>query len=126
MATMQPPLFNKLAQVQAVKSAHVDQEQASARADALETALLQGVATPSLIAKAVTSLCVQMKTFRAEPSDQIKHLCTELKADIAGVESRIEGTMHDIISWMIGAMLTLAAMQLGVTGLKFTELRGVR
>ena len=93
MATL---TFDKLAYVDRLTAAGMDEGQARALAEGLDQALREEVATKSDIA-AVRADFVALRQ--------------ELKADIAAVRLDMQAMKHDMLRWMVG----MAFAQVGLT-----------
>ena len=129
MTAVQNPIFNKLAYVQALKSAHVTEEQAIAHADALETAMLQGVATPSALDKGLAGLKGDLDKGLAALNGDLDKGLAALKGDLdrglAGMQSNLDKVAHELraefrvetarlegtlIKWLVTTQLALGAL----------------
>ena len=95
MATL---TFDKLAYVDRLTAAGMDEGQARALAEGLDQALREEVATKSDIAAVRSDLAAVGHDLRAE----IASVRQELKADIASVRLDMQAMKHDMLRWMVG------------------------
>jgi hypothetical protein len=103
--------FDKLAYVDRLKGAGMDERQARALADGLDQALREEVATRTDIAAVGTELAA----LRHELKGEIAAVRQELKGEIAAVRHELKGDIgsakHDLLRWMVG----MAFAQVGLT-----------
>jgi hypothetical protein len=101
MATL---TFDKLAYVDRLKAAGIDEGQARALADGLDQALREEVATKTDIA----AIRMEMVALRHELKGDIAALRHELKGDIGSAR-------HDLLRWMVGMGFAQVGLQVGLT-----------
>jgi predicted nucleic acid-binding Zn-ribbon protein len=125
--------FDKLAYVDRLKGAGMDERQARALADGLDQALREEVATKTDVAAVGTELAAlrhkltgeivavrqelkgEIAAVRQELKGEIAAVRQELKSGIAAVRHELKGDIgsvkHDLLRWMVG----MAFAQVGLT-----------
>ena len=141
-------MFDRLLYVDTLKSAGVPEDQARAHASALQTALLDTVATKDDIAilrtdinalrgdmekleislrgdmeKLETSLRGDMGKLETSLRGEMRNIDTALRGEIAKLDASLRGEMAaqktDILRWMFGMMI-------GFSGLMITAIKFIR
>ena len=104
--------FDKLAYIDTLKAAGVDEKQARAQAGALDTALRDTVATKADIAEVkaeIAEVRAEITEVRAEITEvraEIEKVEVRLKSEIAMVRADFKSfrTELDMLKWMIGSI----------------------
>ncbi|MBS7805101.1 DUF1640 domain-containing protein [Rhizobiales bacterium TNE-4] len=130
-------MFDRLLYVDTLKSAGVPEDQARAHASALQTALLDTVATKDDIAilrtdinalrgdmeKLEISLRGDMGKLETSLRGEMRNIDTTLRGEIAKLDASLRGEMAaqktDILRWMFGMMI-------GFSGLMITAIKFIR
>ena len=130
-------MFDRLLYVDTLKSAGVPEDQARAHASALQTALLDTVATKDDIAilrtdinalrgdmeKLEISLRGDMGKLETSLRGEMRNIDTALRGEIAKLDASLRGEMAaqktDILRWMFGMMI-------GFSGLMITAIKFIR
>lgn len=130
-------MFDRLLYVDTLKSAGVPEDQARAHASALQTALLDTVATKDDIAilrtdinalrgdmeKLEISLRGDMGKLETSLRGEMRNIDTALRGEIVKLDASLRGEMAaqktDILRWMFGMMI-------GFSGLMITAIKFIR
>lgn len=112
-------MFDRLLYVDTLKSAGVPEDQARAHASALQTALLDTVATKDDVAGVRTDV----EKIETSLHGDMKNLEIALRGEIAKLDASLRGEMAaqktDILRWMFGMMI-------GFSGLMITAIKFIR
>ena len=113
--------FDRLAYIDRLKDAGIEEPVARAHAQALREALEESVATKADVEAAEARLSTKIGDTRSEAKSDTMDLRTELKADIAELkadiqrlDSKIDIIARDLVVKGAGGLVVLASLMIGL------------